>query len=1151
MYLKKVEIIGFKSFADKTVLDFEKGITAIIGPNGCGKSNISDAIRWCLGEQRAKSMRSAHMQDVIFGGTQKRTVTGMAEVSLTFDNSQNVLPIDYSEVLVTRKLFRDGESEYSINKTQCRLKDIRDMFLDTGIGFDGYSIIEQGKVDFLTTAKPEDRRELFEEAAGVAKYKVRREETLRKLEKVENDMVRLSDALTLQKEQISLLDQQARKAKQYKKYQQELAKYEVADLVQQIAFGNEEIKKIKETLSPKTKDFEINNTMSAQIDAEIAQIRLDLDEKNARFVELNSELSEIKTQLSISDQIVQSSSQREEEIIIEQERLSLELGENEKKVSEYERELNVVNTDDTTLFVEVENLEKFFRQKESEYNQIQLKLAGFSAKVGELRLKLDEIESQKENQTNLKAQIAQSKVDADIENQSLKRIVARLESDILPITNEIISIEAEIGKSTEELLLNENNKEKIEAEIADNESKLNDFEKKLDEIKNNFSSNQARIETLKEFDKSDPIRLAIRDVVSLGFARGPFSALIDIDPQNEEIAALALGEKLNYLISKDIESAQRAIKFLEENNLPSLSFVIENRIPQAHNSSAFDLTDGSYELIKLLKFHSADENIIRFLCSDTIVSGKKIYSSFIISGGAKYVSEKPVLIEEQIKRLENKNNEISSNVDLLEKEIELLNEKQIELRSQKERLGFDTVKIKTQIENKKNQIEEKKFDITGYTEEINKNKTQIESQNAALDDLNAKISTAEIEIEKLSAISDGLNADLENSETEIINLRNLESSAAPQMMEARSAYDKKAGELENKKRGQEYIRENINNIRSQIESAKNRIAENELKLAELLTVRQTETDKIENLHEQRATKEADIQISLGQKDELQRFIDEKTETLYELRNKTEQFNAEINALQIDLKNFEFQKNNLSQKLEESCGKSYEEIKDDFNSVEVNREEITKIKRKMEALGAINHAAPEEYDALEQRYNFLLDQQKDLLKAKDDLHEVIKKINDSTIENFKKTFDMVRGNFQQLYRKLFGGQAEADLKLTDEKNLLESGIDIFAQPPGKKLQNISLFSGGEKALTAVALLFAFFMVKASPFCILDEVDAPLDDANIGKYNEMIKEFVKDTQFLIVTHNKKTMEIADILYGVTMEEQGVSKIISVKLNEKKAQ
>ncbi len=1147
MHLKKVEVTGFKSFADRTILNFEPGITAIIGPNGCGKSNISDAIRWCLGEQRAKSMRSSQMQEVIFGGTQTRATTGMAEVSLTFDNSQNVLPIDYSEVTVTRRLFRSGESEYFINKTQCRLKDIKDMFLDTGIGSDGYSIIEQGKVDFLTTAKPEDRRDLFEEAAGVAKYKVRREETLRRLDKIDTDMSRLSDALAIHKQQITALDIAAKKAKQYKKFQEELAKYEVADLVQHITYGNTEIDRLKKELDPKIKEFETNNTAVALIDAEIQEMRLTLDEKNEQYVNVNKDVSEIKTQIGIADQIIQHSSQREAEIRAEQERLQQELVINREKVVQYENQLNSINTDDGSLAVETENLEKAYREKEQQYNAIKSKIFEVEARETAIRSRLSDLENEKESQINLKAELAETRIHLDAESASLQRIISRLESEIEPTNQEIAKIESELTEANESLLSFEAKKEEINKTVIENEAKLDALNDKLSEYKEKIASNESRIETLKEFDQQDPIRSSIRAVLNLGdIARGPVSSLIDADDDKDELIASALGEKLNYLVCDTTEKAEQAIQFLEDNGLSRLSFIVAEKVPENSVSSAMGLPIGFTELIKYLRFSPQDEKIIRFLCSNTIVSGKKVYGSAIVQGGGKTSFEKPVLIEEQIKKLQEKSEELKHSITSTQTEIDSINEYQINSRLEKERFGFDTVKLKTQIESKKAQIEEKNNDIKSTVEEINKHKEEIALKNAELGSFNEKISVFDTQLAKIEEEENALYGELQNIENGIIEARKEEENIAPVMMDARSAWDKKASEMENKQRGQQYILDNITNVKQQIEYAVSRTAENEAKLSELLTSQETETIKIQQLYEEQAKKEAEMQLSLSDKEGLQENIDAKTNTWHELRNKVDDLNADMNAMQIDLKNFEYQKIDLEKRLLETYGKPYEEVKNDFDGVEVNHEEINKIKRKMESLGSVNLAAQEEYDALEQRYNFLLTQQQDLLKAKEDLHEVIKKINNSTIENFKKTFDVVRANFRDLYRKLFGG-GEADLMLTDENNLLESGVDIYAQPPGKKLQNISLCSGGEKALTAVALLFAFFMVKPSPFCILDEVDAPLDDANVGRYIAMIKEFASKTQFLVVTHNKRTMEMADILYGVTMEEHGVSKIISVRMNK----
>ncbi|MDR2709561.1 MAG: chromosome segregation protein SMC [Elusimicrobiota bacterium] len=1147
MYLKKIEIVGFKSFADKTVLDFEKGITGIIGPNGCGKSNIADAIRWCLGEQRARAMRSPKMTDVIFGGAQKRIATGMAEVSLTFDNTNNVLPVAFSEVIITRRVFKDGESQYFINKSPCRLKDIKDTFLDTGIGAEGYSIIEQGKVDFLITAKPEDRRLLFEEAAGVAKYKTRREETLKRLAKVEADMGRLSDALLIHKQQIDALDQQAKKAKQYKKYQDELKKYETVDLIAQIDYGMGEIEKISQALNPKMQEYEISNTTSIEIETEISNLRLIQDDQNTEYISLNTELSDINAQISIADNDNQTASSRQQELEADQERLAAELEANREKVEEFEGELATLGADDGSIVNEVETLKNSYEAKQKEHEDIKTKLDKLTSEISQVRLAAAGLESDKENQLNEKTQILQTKTELDIENASLARMLEKLQNDIAPINSEIEQISLEIEQSQNSLTDNNQKMERLAAEIRDVESSLENTEKEILSLNNLLSSNNSRIETIKEFDKQNPIRRAIKSLLNLGLARGPVSSLIDVkDPANEEIVASALGEKLDYLICKDLTQAQKAIEYLQDNNLSRLSFIIEDKLPAVTPQNKFELSSNAAQLINFLSFNVQNERIVNFICGASIATDGKVYNGPIVSGGAKMSLEKPVLIEEQIKRLNQENEKI--NLDILNRQSaqDAAAKKLTDLKVEKSNLELECMKISTQIESKKSQIEEKKSEIIGSSQEIEKYNKQIADGQAEALLLNEKISQIDIEIANLSDIDDASSNKEKELDEQISSLRQNEQETSNALMEARSNYDKKSAQLENKQKGRQYINQNLDTLKNQIDYALNLSAQNLQKISELETSQQEYGQTITNLHEQKAIKEELIRFCLDKREQTQTEIDKKNETLIGLKKKVEDLNEEINTLQVDLKNFEYQKGNLLQKLEETCGKSFEEVKKEFGNAEANADEIAKIKRRMEALGPINHAAPEEYDNLQQRYDFLLDQQKDLIKAKGDLTEVIKKINDSTIENFKKTFDKVRENFQALYSKLFNG-GQADLKLTDENNLLESGIDIFAQPPGKKLQNISLYSGGEKALTAVALLFAFFMVKASPFCILDEVDAPLDDANIGRYNQMIKEFVKDTQFLVVTHNKRTMEIADVLYGVTMEQQGISKIISVNLNK----
>ncbi|MDR0823391.1 MAG: AAA family ATPase, partial [Endomicrobium sp.] len=707
MYLKKVELSGFKSFADKTTLNFEQGITGIIGPNGCGKSNISDAIRWCLGEQRAKSLRSSQMFDVIFAGTKTRVGTSMAEVSLIFDNSQNVLPVEYSEVVITRRLFRSGESEYYINKSQCRLKDIRDLFLDTGIGFSGYSIIEQGKVDFLTTAKPEDRRELFEEAAGVAKYKSRREETIKRLEKVEQDMKRLGDALNIHKEQIHALDLAAKKAKQYQKFKEDLKQYETADLVQQISYGDSEIEKTKIELDPKIKETESNNAFLAKLSVEISDMRMELDAKNENYLNANMTLSDINTQIGVSDQIIQSSSQREEEINKEQETLLAEISESEIKELQYQEELKSFNDGDNTLPVEVENLEKAFKEKEQNLEIIKNTLIETKNNEDSILSQLDDLSNQKESLINSKAQSSQQQIHLNAEIAALDRMILSRQNEIEPTNNEIAALEAEINSAKERLAAHQPQKESFDNEMSVSEKKIDELRDKLSSLKEDLASNDTRISTLKEFDQSDPIRSSIRAILNLGIARGPVSSLISADADKEDLIASSFGDKLNYLICANIADAEKAVSFLEENGLPRLSFIIADKVNSQPRSSVLGLPAGATELIKILKFNPADESIIKFICSDAIVSGNKIYNGALIQGGGKTVFEKPVLIEEKINKLQERSEILKSNIEEIQAEIETTDDEHIELRLQKENLNNEAVKLKYQIESQTDSIEEK------------------------------------------------------------------------------------------------------------------------------------------------------------------------------------------------------------------------------------------------------------------------------------------------------------------------------------------------------------------------------------------------------------------------------------------------------------
>ncbi|MFA6613213.1 MAG: chromosome segregation protein SMC [Endomicrobiia bacterium] len=1143
MYLKKLELCGFKSFADKTVLTFEQGVSSIIGPNGCGKSNISDSIRWCLGEQRAKSMRSKNMQDVIFGGTRTRATTGMSEVTLTFDNSQNTIPIDYSEVAITRRLFRSGESEYFINKVQCRLKDIKDLFLDTGIGSGGYSIIEQNKVEELVMANPEIRREFFEEAAGVAKYKVRREETIHRLEKIEADMSRLDDSLKIYENQIKQLDIQAKKAKQYKKYQEDLAKYEIADIVNNLARGYEQLSILKKDLEPKIREFETSNTFLNQIEAEIEDLRLTQVENNDRYVSLNSELSDFKTSIALADSKIANLRQKDSELIAEQERLKIEIEDAQNKIVKYENDIATINTNDDGIEEEVARLKAEYLDKENKYNSIKEQISNLEKQEDEIRKKLETLDQDKDSLINSKTSIFQEQADANAEVGSIDRSIIRLQSEIEPSSQEIENYKQTLLQSQTLLVELEEKESSTKQVVLNVETEIDNLKEKSIENSKKIAGLEGRISTLKEFDSHDPIRASIKSLMDSGYIKETVSSIISPDIDKIEIVANALAEKLDYLICATMQQAEEAIKFLHDNNLCKLTFIVLEKIP--NDIQIQQSADNAIDLFKLLNCSSEYEKVGKFISSGIFINDDKVYGQAIIFGGGKNISDKPVLVEEQIKKMQQEIGYIQQDLEKINQEIDKQSDMKLNISFDNQKNSNEKIRINAQIENFNEVIAQKKADISDTVNEIEKLKKDKEIKQHIADGVNEKIANIDqqlIDIETESAI---LSENLNKVESDIDSFRIQEEPFHQEYMQLSASFERRKSDLEHRQQGQQYIVENITNLKVQIEQKTNRSAEIELQLQQVLTDQETEAINIQKYNEELTQKETEIQVIFSKKQEIQTNIDNKSSTIHETRIKVEALRDEVSSMEGDKKGFIAQKDLLETRIRETYGKTFDEIKEQYLGVEVNREEIDRIKKKMESLGQVNLAAQEEYDQLSQRYSFIQTQQQDLLKAKKDLEEVIKKINETTIENFRKTFDLVRENFKTLYKKLFGG-GDADLLLTDENNLLESGVDIFAQPPGKVVKNILQCSGGEKALTAVALLFSFFLVKPSPFCILDEVDAPLDDANIGRYINVIKEFAQKTQFLVVTHNKRTMEMADILYGVTMEQQGVSKIISVRMN-----
>ena len=1149
MYLKRVEICGFKSFADKTKLDFEPGITAIIGPNGCGKSNVADAVRWCLGEQSAHSLRSKQMMDVIFNGSQSRAVTGMAEVSITFDNSQNMLPIDYSEVTVTRRLFRSGESEYYLNKTQCRLKDIKDLFLDTGIATEGYSVMEQGKVEFILSSKPEERRELFEEAAGVAKYKVRREESLRKLEKVDIDMNRVNDMLAMLKEQISSLDAAARKARQYKKYQEDLKRLEIAHLVKSISSHQTEIENIDTELLPKTEEFEKYNTALNQIDSEISQIRLLQTEKDEIYIKMQDELSNIKSEINLADERIQQADIREKELIERQIVIENEISVSHDRIQKHETDIASINQLCSDLAASVVELEKQYLEKENGLNAIREELFNANKEENDFKTRLFEISSEKSRIHNEKNRLNSLQSHCQAQIMSYQKDLNRINEKLTPLNEQIAQVENELQSSQNNSAQMLEQQESLKNRIASLDSEKNLLSDNMQALKEIIVSIESKRKTLLEIESSDPKKSAAMSVLSLGIPgiSGPISSLIRIENGAEDTVLEALGDKLNYLVSDTIENANKAINYLKESNLGRATFVVLERLSDNMPGNTVSELVGTRPLMSYIKYDASFEKAMKFICGETLVSGDTIYGNAIIHGGGLIILDEKMRINSSMFSQMEMESQVRKDelVQLTDAQknifmnLESIIEQKNKLDGELHRLTFQIEMQNSQISTLKQNAHYMQKEIELTAEELKKSETDENSATESLKSLDEKLVSFENE-------ETGIKDKQQQMINRLAELNQEENKLAPALTEAKVAWATQLNELNGRKREEESAKENLQNINQSLELYKREFESNKLKIEDQKNTQDSESEKLKGLYARQEEKDVEVQASLKERQTLINEITEKNNVLTELKHTTEVLKQEMHRYELDKHSAQMKKDNSMQRLKEEYESAYDEVKEEYSAVQVQEEEIQRLKRRIESIGPVNLAAPEEYANLEERYNFLLTQQQDLVKAKEDLHQVITKINMNTRENFKNTFYVVQENFRKIYSQLFEG-GEADLILTDENNLLETGVDIMAQPPGKKFQNMVLLSGGEKALTAIALLFAFFMVRPSPFCILDEVDAPLDEANIGRFVKMVKIFSEKSQFLVVTHNKRTMEMANVLYGVTMEELGVSKIISVRLQK----
>jgi chromosome segregation protein len=1067
MYFKRLELIGFKSFADKTVLDFEPGITAVVGPNGCGKSNIFDSIRWVLGEQSAKSLRGSDMQDVIFNGTDNRESVSMAEVTLAFDNKNRFFNFDNDEMAITRRLFRSGESEYLLNKTQVRLKDILDLLLGTGIGAESYSIVAQGKIDLVLSSKPEDRRIVFDEASGITKYKSQKRETMRKLEDTEQNLLRVNDIVTEVKRQIGSLERQANKARKYKEVFEELRGKETRLAIVE----KKELIRQKDEIINKLKELEVNE---AELLASVREQEARITNRQAELKGLEDNMMAVKNEImNLENQVVRNSEricfneEKIKELSQQKEFLKGQIAQAQEKLILDEEKCNKVKTEFDALSQTIEEKTQALGEKQIQINILE----------SAIKQSLDTIAESKKKIMDLVSKIAHVKNEISDFNGKLQTFQARKKR-----------LDIEKAKVYEERVITEEN--------------LNSISKEVDELKKVVEDINLRISGLKG------------DLEREGLALSAINSSIT-DLEKEKFTLESHKKFLEELRTKyeDIGESMNAVIYLD-------------RLPKESVSGLVIKVKDNQEL--------GDEDKAYF---DP--------ASFKLTGEAKPIELDTRKIEEKIANLEQSLISLANDKKAKEQAIEGINnsiaQAQQELRNQEIALANKETSKSTVLEQF-NRIKEEEdlivLELNDVQRELEVLDGNILTANNNLNELNKEHRSTE---DLISREEEGISNNSKSREQVLVAITQIKTEL--ESLNKRMVTDQATLKLLEDTFNQD--KETLANIEKQIEEASGKVTSME---------RETEEcrQKISSCEKEKEEKAVLLEDAQKKYDAVSATATDVISKIEADRKALDEIKNSLHELQMQDKDVEYKYATLKERMLQAYKMDLDAAEEPAEAIDVDAvtQEIAELKRRLDSYGTVNMVAIEEYDELKQRYDFLIQQQTDLVNAKESLHQAILKINRTTKQMFIETFEKVREEFKTYFRMLFNG-GDAQLFLVDENDPLESGIEIICRPPGKKLQNVLLLSGGEKSMAAIALIFAIFKVKPSPFCILDEIDAALDEANVDRFGRMLTEFARGSQFIVITHNKKTIANANVMYGITMQQSGISKIVSVKFGDRKAE
>ena len=1177
MYLSKLELQGFKSFADKTTLTFDPGVTTIVGPNGCGKSNIVDAIRWVIGEQRPTVLRSDKMENLIFNGTADRKPLGMAEVALTIENTEGVLPTEYSEVTIGRRLFRDGTSKYLMNGTQCRLKDITDLFMDTGMAADAYSVIELKMIDEILSGSTEDRRRMFEEAAGITRYKMRRRQALRKLDNTQSDLERIRDLTDEISTQVERLERQAEKAQQYREAQDTLERLELLlsqEEYNQLVANNAQLKEARDEHAARADalgadvaeaedELETLRATLAEQEETLQERREALQDHRSRLQELEAEqrLQDERLDRARSDradaQQAQADAREEREALSEEiERLESTLEQARPALDEAEAALAAARDERDEASAAAEDLRERVRRLRS-------KAEAAEDEQADRRRRLDRL-------TNRRDLLEEERSRAREQLDELDDNAATLDDRIAGAKRTLNEAEAALEEAREA-------RAAAQAEREEKEDALRDAEDQLRELERKHDAAEAEVDLLEGLVSSYD---ELSDAVQFLASEGPLDDLQTVadvlacDDEDRVALDAALGDLASCIVVATPEEARAAVARLRDADEGQASFIVLDRLPTPPDTGpappdtkslreAVRVPDAAYAPLADTLLHDCyltDTLDAAEAAADQADGPARVFARTgewvdargVLRGGSQTESVSPAASRlgrrEQLDRARRQQAELQSACEEQEEAV-------AEARAAVEAIDLSAREAAVE------EAQAARDDAEKTVERLQYERESLQDRRAELQD---RLDEVEEELDDMAGSADALRAEVEESESTVAALREKRAEAEEALdaaeererqaadaygdanvaaVEARNRVENLEGELER-------TRDRIETLNQRIDRRADEIEELTATIEEAQAEQDALEDTLDDVRGQRATHDEAVATAEAALQETKDEIATVEERLRTLRQEREAALDKKNEAAVQLAETETRMQDLRETVKEDFERNLEaepvEVPDDFDAEDA-RSKVRSLRGTLNALGDVNPLALEEYQEEKERLDFLMEQKEDLEEAEDTLLDTITEINETASERFLDTFNEIRDSFGDIFTELFGEGASAKLQLEDPDDPIDSAIEIVAQPRGKRPVTLDQLSSGEKALTATALLFAIYLVKPSPFCVLDEVDAPLDDANVERFMSLVRRFEDDTQFILVTHNQRTMNLSDRMYGVTMEEQGVSTLVGVEFDE----